>query len=435
MKRDYEEYASLLLMNKNTPVLQFSYGQETHSIVKIEKVFSDAHAPLGIFDYKTGLSRRALNNWWHHRAIPASCENFSHILQELNIDSSVELLEACSGFSLSDQYWVKVSDSPAEWKDQNFFENDFSADVGKLLLGQIAARPNLNLISPDNSSDGNLVKKRKIIDGERYLIKGGNSLNNQEPYNEVIATRLYERVLTQGEFVSYFLLEDEGKIYSACKTMVTVDEELVSALAIYGTAKQRADRSPYDHFVLACKDLGIPDAEVMIDKMLTCDYILANFDRHFRNFGAIRNVETLARKGFAPLFDSGSSLWARTATSEISPFSYKAKPFKADPQKQFMLVKDLSWLNENALIGFNDDVREILLQNPFMDEQRINLISYHVKNRDNEVLERKHELEKGRTAPLNHIICSCNIRKEELQAKRAEEPIKQKGKWDTGPQR
>lgn len=68
MKQYYEEYASLLLMNKNTPVLQFSYDEETHSIAKIEKVFSEAHAPLGIVDYKNGLSRRALNDWWQHRA-------------------------------------------------------------------------------------------------------------------------------------------------------------------------------------------------------------------------------------------------------------------------------------------------------------------------------------------------------------------------------
>lgn len=43
------------------------------------------------------------------------------------------------------------------------------------------------MFSPDNSSDGNLKKKWKIINGKRCLIKSGNSLNNQEPFNEVIA--------------------------------------------------------------------------------------------------------------------------------------------------------------------------------------------------------------------------------------------------------
>lgn len=435
MKKDYDEYASLLLMNKNTPVLQFLYDEETHSVVKIEKVFNEAHAPLGIVDYKNGISRKALNNWWQHRAIPASRENFSRILQELRIDSSVELLEKCSGFSLSDQYWVKSSDSPAEWKDLNFFGNEFGEEIGRLLLGQTEVRPDLCLISPDSATEGDLVKKWKIINGDRYLIKGGNSLNNQEPYNEVVATRLYERILAPGEFAPYSLLEDEGKMYSACKTMVTVDEELVSALAIDGATKQRGDQSFYDHFVLSCRELGIPDAEIMIGKMLTCDYILANYDRHYRNFGAIRNVETLSWKGFAPIYDSGSSLWARTATSEISPFNYSAKPFKADPQKQFMLVKDLSWLDEKKLGGFEDDVRDVLSQNLLMDEQRINRISYHVKNRVNEVLARKHELEKGCKVPLDNVIHTCNARREDFQAKKANECMRQNKQKDSGSER
>ena len=410
MKKDYEEFASYLLMNKNTPVLQFLYDEETHSIAKIENVFSAAHAPLGIVDYKTGISRKAFNTWWNDRAIPASRENFSRIMQQLHIDTSVELLEKCSGFSLSDQYWIKNSSSLAQWKDLNFFENSFSEDIGKLLLGQTDAHLNLDLVSPDNASDGDLIKKWKIIDGERFLIKGGNSLNNQEPYNEVIATRLYERILNPGEFVPYFLIQDEGKTYSACKTMVSTDEELVSALAIDSTMKLRGNQSLYVHFVLACDGLGIKYAEPMIDKMLTCDYILANYDRHYRNFGAIRNVESLEWKCFAPIYDSGSSLWARTASSEISSFNYKAKPFKTDPQEQFKLVKDLSWLDARKLIGFEQDVINVLSQNPLMDEQRILLISHHVKNRIHDVLERKYELEKNIKTPLNDVICCCEKR-------------------------
>ena len=80
-----------------------------------------------------------------------------------------------------------------------------------------------------------LKKKWKIINGDRFLIKGGNSLNNQEPFNEVIATKLYERILNEGEYVPYFLINDNGKTYSACKTMVSTDEELVSGLAIIRT--------------------------------------------------------------------------------------------------------------------------------------------------------------------------------------------------------
>lgn len=168
----------------------------------------------------------------------------------------------------------------------------------------------------------------------------------------------------------------------------------------------------------------------MIAKMLTCDYILANYDRHYRNFGAIRNVETLAWDGFAPLYDSGSSLWARTATSKIAPFNYKAKPFKSDPQEQFKLVKDLSWLDEKKLLGFENDVIHILSQNPLMDQYRISLISHHVKERIKDVLARKHELELNNKPPLKDVIQSCEETKEKLASEQMNESGKQIGPKD-----
>ena len=56
-------------------------------------------------------------------------------MEEMDLNSSVELLERCFGLSLSDLYWVKEENLDINWKDINFFENDFSEDMGKLLMG------------------------------------------------------------------------------------------------------------------------------------------------------------------------------------------------------------------------------------------------------------------------------------------------------------
>jgi len=37
----------------------------------------------------------------------------------------------------------------------------------------------------------------------------------------------------------------------------------------------------------------IPGASMAIDKMLVLDYIISNEDRHYNNFGFIRNADTL----------------------------------------------------------------------------------------------------------------------------------------------
>lgn len=42
--------------------------------------------------------------------------------------------------------------------------------------------------------------------------------------------------------------------------------------------------------------------------MIVLDYIIANEDRHLNNFGAIRDANTLAWIGMAPIYDSGASL-------------------------------------------------------------------------------------------------------------------------------
>ena len=175
--------------------------------------------------------------------------------------------------------------------------------------------------------------------------------------------------------------------------MVSTDEELVPGLAIAETSKPQGDQSPYRHFIEACENLNIYNAQTIINKMLTCDYILANYDRHYRNFGAIRNIETLKWVKFAPLYDSGSSLWAKTPTAEIPFNEYKAKPFKTDPLQQFYLVNDLTWLDENKLVGFEKEISTILKQNYLMDEQRISAISKQVEKRVKKVIERKRELE------------------------------------------
>ncbi|NBK96894.1 MAG: hypothetical protein EOM50_02530 [Erysipelotrichia bacterium] len=171
-------------------------------------------------------------------------------------------------------------------------------------MRQINYSENFDIFSPDNSCDGNLIKKWEIINGVRYLIKGGNSFNNQEPFNEIIAVKLYERILKKVDCVPYGLIQENSMYYSACPIMINTNEEIVSAYYIDQAIKQRGNDSLYTHFIEACNSLNIPNAKLQVDKMIVCDYIIANYGRHYRNFGAIRNVNTLEWIGIAPIFDS-----------------------------------------------------------------------------------------------------------------------------------
>lgn len=126
-------------------------------------------------------------------------------------------------------------------------------------------------------------------------------------------------------------------------------------------------RDSYRHYVECCAALGVEDIETALGKMILCDDIMANTDRHWRNFGLIRDVETLEYRA-APLFDTGSSLWCRVPTRELAytPFVVNMRPFYEDADRQLRLIGDTSWLDLDKLAGFPEWASDFLDENPSM---------------------------------------------------------------------
>ena len=384
--------ARFWLMNKTNPVLEFEYDLESHVATRVVEVIDAARAPLGLFDERGRMSRRDLNYWWRHRAIPASREQVERLLENLRLDSTLELAERTFGLSLSDRYWINDVDAPQRWEDVNFFDNDFSDDLGILTLGQDSStsmeRPDyarVNLTSPNSTVGGDLRKKWKIIDGRRVLVKSGVGFVNQEPYNEVVATELHRRLLEPGTYTEYYLLTEDRRVYSACDNILRGDEELVSAYDLIRRRKQRNNESDLMFYVRCCEELGICDVMDGLARMFACDYVLANRDRHWRNFGVMRDVETLRGTRLAPIFDTGSCLWSDVPQLELPiDFTYTAKPFKYNgmrPYQQLCLFEGhLGWVRERALADFCDCVGDVLGTNPNIAPNRLDAIVWKVRS-------------------------------------------------------
>lgn len=140
------------------------------------------------------------------------------------------LLAKCYGLSLSDQYWVKPINSDLEWEVVNFFDNDFSEDVGDILFGKAKDSENISLNSPDNTSDGCLKKRWKIINQKRCLLKAGSLPYEQQPFNEAIASLIMDKLNV--DHVNYSVMVDDEKPYSVCEDFISRDTELVTAWKI-----------------------------------------------------------------------------------------------------------------------------------------------------------------------------------------------------------
>lgn len=383
-------------MNKNKKVFDFVYDEEEHFIVNFERNYpeNEDYAPFGLIKINA-IDKVEFNKWWKNRQIPASRKGLKEVLHNSNVydKDNFDLLDAKAyGLSLSDQYWVKGVEEEISWESINFFDNEFSEDIGKILFNGGKTALNLNLNTPDMTSNGNYEKRWKIIDGERYLLKAGSKIYNQEPFNELIATKLYERLLNKDEYVEYSVIFDDDKAISKCKNFITKDTELVPAWKINEYYEFLDDEDKYTHYIRCLNNLGIKDAETLTDKMIVCDYIIANKDRHFNNFGVIRDVNTLKFIGVAPIFDNGCSLWYDENDMYVGEF-FLTKPFEEYEKKQLSLVKKLEWLDISKLEDFPNEVKTILSMDKLLSKERINKIVDQIKLRIEFVKELKKSCE------------------------------------------
>ncbi len=369
-----------ILMHKNISVAEMELDTVTGVVVSIGDVYEQEHMPLGTVAEKGNADRGRLNAWWQGRGIPVSRYGIGEALQEMKIENASLLQEKCLGLSLSDQYWLRPAGVDISWEKVNFFENSFSEDIGNILFGKKAGNKKIDFMSPDNTSDGWLRKKWKIVDGKRYLLKGGSGATWQEPYNEVLASRMMERLRIP--HVKYELLLEEEYPYSVCENFITPDTELISAWYIMQTVKKQNHVSVYQHYLDCCEYLGIPGIKEAVDRMLTIDYLIVNEDRHQNNFGVIRRAGTLEYIGAAPIYDSGTSLWFDKPAGLIKDDGKETcKPFKSSHKEQIKLVKDFDWLDFSALAGIEEELWEIVKGSLFVDEKRCSALCRGLRSR------------------------------------------------------
>jgi len=369
-----------VLMHKTKPVLSMEIDGGTGMIIGLGELSAPDHLPVGIPFSDNTVDRQALNAWWIGRSIPASRSGLREALEVLQISTPLLLLTKCYGLSLSDQYWVCPEDSNLRWEDINFFDHPFSDDVGNILFGEVPNKGKLNLMSPDNTSDGWLKKKWAVADGKRILIKGGSGATRQEPYNEVLAGAVMKRLNIP--HVPYTLAMIDEYPYSVCEDFITKETELISAWHIIQIKKKPNHVSSYQHYLNCCNAIGIHGISDALNRMLVVDYIIANEDRHFNNFGAVRNADTLEWLGAAPIYDCGTSMWCNEPTAMIRPlYKLPSKPFKSDHTEQIKLVTSFEWIDLQTLLGIDEEFREIIAGSAFIDEARRDALCYGLRKR------------------------------------------------------
>ncbi|WP_181162566.1 MULTISPECIES: hypothetical protein [unclassified Bifidobacterium] len=171
--------------------------------------------------------------------------------------------------------------------------------------------------------------------------------------------------------IEYRIGRAQGRRVSICDEMLSDREELIPGGQIRRIFRDGRNDERRTIWLEACERLGVDreTEERATDDFLFLDFLLRNTDRHYNNFGLIRDVESLAIRP-APIFDSGDSLWNGLEPDAISNDDYPAKPFWIDDwgdrpnaYRQLASIRDWDRYDLNALDAVPDIVRDQLAGN------------------------------------------------------------------------
>lgn len=349
-----------LLMNKDIEVLVANYDKAIKAFTEILEIKNINYAPLIIKkSYKKNNIndddfRIIITNWFRGRGIPSWRDKLDLLLHRLNISTSEELLDKAFGLSLSDQYWIKPYESDIKYEDINFFDNDFEYLEfleASLSLNSDSIKNEASLRTPNNTTDG-MVKKAWIIDNnKRYLLKSGYKNEILQPFNEVLASEICNRL--SFNHVDYSIDVFKDVIVSKCECFINKDTEFIPASQIEFGSNVNKDSKDYESYIKVLEENGITNVREKMENMYILDYLIMNEDRHLNNFGIIRDVNTLKWIDVAPIFDNGQSLGIQDYDDDEliilgqGRLFYEVKSF----DEIIKVVKDLNRIDLSKLDG------------------------------------------------------------------------------------
>ncbi len=246
-----------------------------------------------------------LINFIKSRIIPKNRAYVYQILETMNLslNDTKGIIDVSKGLSLIDSYWI-VQDENLKFSDYNLFDNDFSEVLSLIAFTGYSSKIKDLITSPEFTTNGVLPKAWRRINGKVYLYKGSTeswnfSNTGFEPYSEYYSSQLLETMKIA--HVNYNLEKWKNMLCSVCELFTSKEKSYVQAGDIIKTGGINA---VYEYV----KNKGF---EKKFADMILFDSLTSNLDRHFGNFGFIRDNTTGDIIDFAPIFDNGESLLSK----------------------------------------------------------------------------------------------------------------------------
>ncbi len=304
----------------DTELMRFSMGKKglaglVVDILSIHEEFSHL-MPLDMECTNEGVIK-----WLERRVIPKNRTFVDEILKTLGLshNDTKGIIDVCKGLSLNDSYWIVPDGFEGTFSQYNLYENRFSEMLALVAYTGAGQSGQAFTTSPELTTNGMLPKAWRFLEGDGiYLYKGGTSgasNTGREPYCEYYASQVAEAMKLNA--VHYDIENWKGITASKCALFTSVDVSFIPVGRIVRTGGIQACLDYYDR-------LGSDFAE-QIRSMLVFDALIYNEDRHFGNFGVLRDNHTGRIIAPAPIFDNGLSLFCFAGREDIPNLAEYAK--------------------------------------------------------------------------------------------------------------
>ena len=288
----------------DTDLLSFSLSEQGIEGLKAQ-IHSIDEEERALFPLDLELTDDGLVKWLQRRVIPKNRAYVAEILKTfgLSVNDTKGIIDVCKGLSLNDSYWVVPQGYTGTFAQYNLYENRFSEILSLVAYTGIGQSDAAFTTSPELTTNGMLPKAWRFIEGEGiYLYKGGTfgaANTGNEPYSEFYASQVAQAMGLDA--VAYELENWKGILASRCKLFTDIDTSYIPIGRIVREGGLKACLEYY-------RQLG-PEAYEQVRSMLVFDAVIYNEDRHFGNFGVLRDNHTGKVTGAAPVFDNGMSLF------------------------------------------------------------------------------------------------------------------------------
>ena len=333
MELDLKPYRKQLTVTDNTYELRL-YDMALMTFTLEERgleglaadILSTNEQQQKLFPLDLTLTGEGIVRWLEHRVIPKNRAFVDEILKSLNLSlgNTKGIIDVCKGLSLNDSFWIVPQGFEGSFAQYNLYENRFSEILSLVAYTGIGQTHGAFSTSPELTTNGMLPKAWRLIEDDGiYLYKGGSSgaaNTGQEPYSEYYACQIAQAMGLNA--VTYELENWKGILASKCKLFTDIDTAYIPVGRIIRTGGLKACLDYY-------AELG-EDFEEDMRSMLVFDAVVYNADRHFGNFGILRDNHTGAIIAPAPLYDHGLSLFNYAMKDDIADLdAYAATRFPA----------------------------------------------------------------------------------------------------------